>query len=132
MMEYYRRAVFEGLRRLDQYYGQIGGRYAAHEALPPDINTGRDPRHGSELCQTVECGYNMGRLFEWFGEPSCMDRLESQAFNTWPGEMTPDLWTHQYDTQANQAVVSVANRGWDNTAWANSAVGLGMHCSGGL
>ncbi|MCX6878168.1 MAG: glycoside hydrolase family 127 protein [Verrucomicrobia bacterium] len=117
--EDYRRSVFEGLRRLDQYYGQIGGRYAAHETLPPDINTGRDPRHGSELCQTVECGYNMGRLFEWFGETSCIDRLESQAYNTWPGEMTPDMWTHQYDTQANQAVVSVANRGWDNTAWAN-------------
>lgn len=115
--EEFRRAVMEGLRRLDQHYGQIGGRFAAHERLPPD--SGRDPRHGTELCNTVEAGYNMARFFEWFGDPAFMDRLESLAFNVWPGEMTPDMWAHQYDTQANQAVVSVAERGWDNTAWAN-------------
>ncbi len=121
----YRRAVFAGLDGLDRYFGQIAGRFAAHELLP-DIKTGRNPTHGTELCNTVESGYNMERLFEIFGEPSFCDRLESLAFNTWPGEMTPDMWAHQYDTQATQVVASVADRGWDNTAWANT-YGLEPH-----
>ena len=43
----------------------------------------------------------------------------AKGYNTWPGQMTADMWCHQYDVQANQVAVSVAARGWDNSPWAN-------------
>ena len=40
-------------------------------------------------------------------------------FNSHPGTCTPDMWTHQYDQQANQVSVSVAERVFDNSDTAN-------------
>jgi hypothetical protein len=116
--ERYRQAVTEGIRRLDNCFGQIAGRFAAHENFP-SLPTGRDPSHGTELCCSMEYAYSMEHLFEVLGDPAAGDRIEALAYNTWPGQMTADMWCHQYDVQANQVAVSVAARGWDNSPWAN-------------
>ena len=116
--ERYRRAVAEGIARLDRYFGQIAGRFAAHENFPK-LQTGRNPTHGTELCNSMEYAYSMEQLFEILGDAAAGDRIEALAYNTWPGQMSADMWCHQYDLQANQVVVSVATRGWDNGPWAN-------------
>ena len=116
--ERYRQAVVEGIGRLDRCFGQIAGRFAAHENFPP-VQTGRDPTHGTELCCSAEYAYSMEQLLEVFGDPAAGDRIEALAYNTWPGQTSADMWCHQYDLQTNQVVVSVAARGWDNSPWAN-------------
>ena len=123
--ERYRQAALEGPGRLDRSFGQIAGRFAAHENFPP-LETGRNPSHGTELCCSIEYAYSMEHIFEILGDPAAGDRIESLAYNTWPGQMSADMWCHQYDLQANQVVVSVAERGWDNNPWAN-IYGLEAH-----
>ena len=78
------------------------------------------------MCNSIEYAYSMEHIFEILGDPAAGDRIESLAYNTWPGQMSADMWCHQYDLQANQVVVSVAERGWDNNAWAN-IYGLEAH-----
>jgi hypothetical protein len=114
----YRQASLEAIERLHRYFGQVGGRFAAHEHLPP-LERGHDPSDGTELCNVVESAYSMERLFEIFGEVSLADRLELLVYNSVPGAMTPDFWAHQYDTQANQVLVSNVKRQFDNGAIAN-------------
>ena len=114
----YRKAALEGPGRIDRWFGQIAGRFAAHENFPPQA-TGHNPSHGTELCCSMEYAYSMEQIFEVLGDPAAGDRIESLAYNTWPGQMSADMWCHQYDIQANQVVVSVAERGWDNSPWAN-------------
>ena len=123
--ERYRQASLEGAARLDQWFGQIAGRFAAHENFPRQ-ETGHNPSHGTEMCNSIEYAYSMEHIFEILGDPAAGDRIESLAYNTWPGQMSADMWCHQYDLQANQVVVSVADRGWDNNAWAN-IYGLEAH-----
>jgi len=43
---------------------------------------------------------------------SFADRIEQLMFNAFPGTCTADMWAHQYDQQANQVLVSVAQRPW--------------------
>jgi DUF1680 family protein len=105
------------LEALDTEYGQIGGRYAAHECLPPE--DGRAPTHGTELCDVVEHMYSLEKIFEVSGRASLGDRLEELAFNALPGAVTGDFWAHQYDQQANQVLVSRAKREFDNGPEAN-------------
>jgi hypothetical protein len=114
----YRQVAAEGTGQLDRWFGQIAGRFAAQENFPRQ-ESGRDPSHGTELCCSMEYAYSMERIFEVLGDPAAGDRIEALAYNTWPGQMTADMWCHQYDVQANQVAVSVAARGWDNSPWAN-------------
>jgi len=117
--EDYREAVFEGIERMDRRFGQVGGRFAAHEKLPEPYSRGLWPTNGTELCAVIEYAYSLERLFEIFGEVSLADRLELLVYNAIPGAMTPDMWAHQYDQQANQVEVSDAPRDWDNSSTAN-------------
>ena len=112
-------APLEGLRRLDKHFGQAAGRFAAHENFPRKPVEGRSPSNGTELCCTVELAYSLEHLFAISGKPSLADRLEAVMFNTIPGEMTADMWAHQYSTQANQVLVSNAKRVFDNGPEAN-------------
>ncbi len=113
----YEEAVFHGIDILDQYCGQVGGRYAGHEHLPE--SNGHSPANGTELCTVAEQMYSMQRLFEIYGDVRLADRIEYLMFNSHPGTCTPDMWTHQYDQQANQVSVSVAERVFDNSDTAN-------------
>lgn len=115
----YRQAVFEGITRLDTHYGQVGGRYTAHEHLAYPPERGREPTNGTELCAVVEYAYTTERLFEIWGDTSLADRLELLVYNCVPGTMTPDMWAHQYDQQANQVLVSDVKRDFDNDPTAN-------------
>ncbi len=114
----YRQAVLDGINNIEEHFGQIGGRFSAHENFPP-LGIGRHPSNGSELCNTVEYAYAMETMFEILGETSLADRLESLAYNIFPGETTADMWAHQYDTQTNQVLVSVAGRVFDNGPFSN-------------
>ncbi len=117
-LPYYKEAVLAGIQRLDRYYGQIGGRYTGHENFST-LERGRKPVCGTEHCAIIEYTETMFRMFEMFGEVPLADRAEVLAFNSLPGSTTPDYWCHQYDTQANQVSVSVADRGFDNRPDAN-------------
>jgi hypothetical protein len=109
--------VYRVIAMLDEEYGQVGGRYAAHEFLP--AAPGRRPTHGTELCDVVEYMYSLEKLFEIVGDPAFGDRLEELAFNSLPGTCTGDFWAHQYDQQANQVLVTNAQREFDNGPEAN-------------
>jgi DUF1680 family protein len=99
-------------------FGQVGGRYAAHEWLPPR-GDGRRRTHGTELCDIVEHMYSLEKLFEIIGDPSFGDQLEALAFNSLPATCTVDFWAHQYDQQTNQVLVTKAKREFDNGPEAN-------------
>jgi len=117
--EKYKTAVFKGLKNIDQFYGQVGGRFSAHELLPKEKSRGLDPSNGTELCAVIELAYSMERIFEIFGDVSFADRLEYIVYNSIPGAMTPDMWAHQYDQQANQVLVDTLKRVFDNDKSAN-------------
>jgi hypothetical protein len=116
--ERYRQAVFEGIARREQWFGQIAARSTGHEHYGK-LKDGRRPTNGTELCGVVEYIYAMELLLEIFGEVELADRLELLAYNSLPGTCTPDFFAHQYDQQANQVNVSIATRGFDNTDTAN-------------
>jgi hypothetical protein len=69
----------------------------------------------------------MESLFAIFGETSFADRLELLAFNSLPGTITPDFWAHQYDQQANQVLVSNAEREWSTNPGCANIYGLSPH-----
>jgi uncharacterized protein len=102
---YYKTAVYKGLESLDKYHGQVGGKFSSDEHV-----SGKHPSQGTELCTTVELMYSMEKLLEVFADPEFADRLELLAYNSLPGSMTADCWTHQYHSQSNQVLVSVDDR----------------------
>jgi uncharacterized protein len=107
--------VTEGLRKLDQGYGQVGGRWSGDEWL-----AGTDPTQGTELCDVEELLYSLEKSFEVLGDSALADRIEQLIFNAFPGTCTADMWAHQYDQQSNQVLVSVDKRPWHlNGASAN-------------
>ena len=114
-----RDAVAEGLAALDRYHGQAGGVFSGDEHL-----AGLDPTQGTELCAVVELLFSLECLLAILGEPSLGDRLERAAYNALPATLTPDLWAHQYDQQANQVLCSVAPRHWTNNGDDANIFGL--------
>ncbi|NLU21624.1 MAG: hypothetical protein GXW89_13170 [Phycisphaerae bacterium] len=117
--EKFKRAVYEGLKNLDEKHGQVGGRFCGDEHL-----CGRKPTQGTELCAVVEYMYSMENLIAIFGDAAFADRLELLAYNAKPGTCTADYWAHQYDQQANQVLVNVAPRTWSNNGPHSNLYGL--------
>jgi hypothetical protein len=58
------------------------------------------------------------------GDPRLGDRLEKIAFNPLPGGQTADQWSHQYDQQPNQALVSLGRRDWTTNGPESNLFGL--------
>jgi len=85
------------LEILDQYHGQVNGMFTGDECL-----SGTNPVQGTELCAVVETLYSLEHLLAVTGDPAFGDRLERIAFNALPATFAPDMWSHQYDQQANQ------------------------------
>lgn len=102
-------ASFDGIRKLDEHHGQVGGRFSGDEHL-----SGKNPVQGTEMCSIVEYMFSLENLIEITGEASLADRLDVLAFNSLPGTCTADYWGHQYDQQANQVLVNVAERKWSS------------------
>lgn len=97
----HQQAVKKGLKTIDKYHGQTGGRFSADEVL-----SGRQPTRGTEICAITESMFSLEKLFEVFGDIQFADRLEVLTYNALPGAHTPDFWAHQYFTQANQVLAS--------------------------
>ena len=87
---------------LDRHHGQVTGMFTGDECL-----AGRNPLQGTELCAVVEFLYSLEHLFSVLGDPFFADRLERVAWNALPATFAPDMWSHQYDQQANQAQCTV-------------------------
>jgi DUF1680 family protein len=98
-----RRAVYEAMETLDAYHGQATGMFSGDEHY-----AGRDPSQGTELCAVVEYLFSLEVLLSVLGDACFADRLERIAFNALPGTFSPDMWSHQYDQQANQVICCVA------------------------
>jgi uncharacterized protein len=102
-------AVFSGIEKYDKNHGQAGGKFSADEHL-----AGNSPVQGTELCTVVENMFSLEELYEIFGTNKLADRLELLTYNALPGATSPDMWSHLYDQQSNQVIVSVAKRDWSS------------------
>ncbi|OYR61938.1 hypothetical protein DJ71_23945, partial [Halorubrum sp. E3] len=107
-------AVYDGIRNLDRFHGQVTGLFTGDEHL-----SGKNPSQGTELCAVVEYMYSLEYLVSTLGDAVLGDRLERITYNALPATFTPDMWAHQYDQQANQVLCNVAERSWTNGPDAN-------------
>ena len=98
------RAMFASL---EEQHGLVHGTFSGDEWLG-----GREPHHGVETCQVVELMFTLEQLARVFGSGSFGDRLEQVAFNLLAAANDASMTSHQYHQQANQVLVSVAQRDW--------------------
>ena len=115
----FKNAVFSGIEKYDLNHGQAGGKFSADEHL-----SGNSPVQGTELCTVVEYMFSLEELYAIFGDNRLADRLELLAYNALPGATTPDIWSHQYDQQSNQVIVSAAKRDWSSNDDYSNIYGL--------
>lgn len=90
------------LALLDRFHGQLHGVFTGDECL-----SGKNPVQGTELCAVVEFMFSLENLISVLGDPAWGDRLELVAFNALPATFAPDMWSHQYDQQVNQAQCTI-------------------------
>jgi uncharacterized protein len=112
-------AVFSGIEKYDNNHGQAAGRFSGDEHL-----SGKNPDRGSELCSVVEYMFSLEELYEIFGDNRFADRIELLTYNALPGTTTPDMWSHQYDQQSNQVLVSANKRDWTTNGDYSNIYGL--------
>jgi hypothetical protein len=117
--ERFKKAVFSGIEKYDLNHGQAGGRFSGDEHL-----SGKSPDRGTELCSVVEFMFSLEELYAIFGDNGLADRLELLTYNALPGTTTPDMWSHQYDQQSNQVLVSAAKRDWTSNGDYSNIYGL--------
>jgi len=96
-----------GMLNMDIHHGQPTGMFATDEHL-----NGTSPTSGSELCAVDEYMFSLEELIRLEGDVSYADRLESLTYNCFASTFTTDMWSHQFDQQVNQILVSVAKRNW--------------------
>ncbi len=106
-----RQAVYDMIEKLDRYHGMVTGVFTGDECI-----AGKRPTQGTELCAVVEYAYSLEVLLSIFGDPAFGDRLEKIIFNALPATFSPDMWSHQYDQQANQVECSIRN----NRTWVDN------------
>jgi uncharacterized protein len=104
---------------LDRYHGLPNGMFSADEHF-----AGRNPSQGIELCAVVEAMFSLELDLAVLGDARLGDRLEKLAFNPLPGAQTADQWSHQYDQQPNQALVSLGRRDWTTNGPESNLFGL--------
>ena len=109
----------EGINKLDEHHGQVGGRFSGDEHL-----SGKNPTQGTEMCAVVEYMFSLENLIEISGDVALADRLEVLAFNSLPGTQSPDGWLHQYDQQSNQVKVSNEKRDWSSNGNESNVFGV--------
>jgi hypothetical protein len=114
-----RTGLYQMLDALDQYHGQPSGIFSADEHF-----AGRDPSQGTELCAVVEAMFSLEQDISILGDPTLADRLEKISYNALPATLSPDLWSHQYDQQANQIMCSISNHRWATNGPESNIFGL--------
>src|SRR4029077_1256986 len=114
-----RDSLYQMLDALDRYHGQPSGIFSADEHY-----AGRDPSQGTELCAVVEAMFSLETDMAILGDAAFGDRLEKIAYNALPATLSPDLWAHQYDQQANQVICSISNRRWATNGPESNIFGL--------
>ncbi|MDO9340835.1 MAG: glycoside hydrolase family 127 protein [Bacteroidales bacterium] len=119
MDERFKKAVFAGIEKYDLNHGQAGGRFSGDEHL-----SGKSPDRGTELCSVVEFMFSLEELYAILGDNRLADRLELLTYNALPGTTTPDMWSHQYDQQSNQVLVSGIKRDWSTNGDYSNIYGL--------
>ncbi len=119
MDERFKNAALNGIKKYDLNHGQVGGRFSGDEHL-----SGKSPDRGTELCSVVEYMFSLEELYEILGQNSLADKLELLTYNALPGTTTPDMWSHQYDQQSNQVIVSGVKREWTSNGDFSNIYGL--------
>ncbi len=114
-----RLATEQALAVLDRHHGQPNGMFSADEH-----HSGRDPSQGTELCAVVESLYSLQQAAAVTGSVALADRLERIAFNAMPATMSADMWSHQYDQQANQVMCTLYRRRWVSNGPESNLFGL--------
>lgn len=113
-------APFTMIESLAKHHGMATGMFTGDECL-----AGRQPTHGSELCAVVEYAYSLEVLASIVADPMLGDHLERLIFNALPATFSPDMWSHQYDQQANQVLCSVLKgRIWNTNGPAANIFGV--------
>jgi uncharacterized protein len=97
-----RRMSMRMMETLDRWHGQATGLFSGDEHV-----AGLMPSQGTELCAVVEYMYSLEHLVAATADVAAADRLERIAYNALPAAFKPDMWAHQYDQQANQAICVV-------------------------
>lgn len=116
-------ASLRAIAVLDEFHGQVTGVFTGDEHL-----AGLSPSQGTELCAVVEYMFSLEQLIAILGDPALGDRLERIAYNALPATFSPDMWSHQYDQQANQVQCIVAeDRVYTNNGPDANIFGLAPH-----
>lgn len=115
----YEAVSLAGMQNADKYHGVASGAVNGDEHL-----SGNDPSQGAELCSIVEYMFSLQTMLEAFGLPCFADRMERLAYNALPATITEDFMAHQYLQQANQVLVSKAERKWFNNNEESNMFGL--------
>jgi uncharacterized protein len=114
-----RDAARRALAALDAHHGQPNGMFTADEH-----HAGRDPSQGTELCAVVEALFSLQQVVAVNGSTTIADRIERIAYNAMPATMSADMWSHQYDQQANQVMCSLNRRRWVTNGPESNLFGL--------
>ncbi|MEJ7608312.1 MAG: beta-L-arabinofuranosidase domain-containing protein [Bryobacteraceae bacterium] len=114
-----RDAAFRLFEVMDKYHLMPQGVHGGDEHY-----AGRSPVQGTELCAVVEAMYSIEHLLSILGRPEFGDRLEKMTYNALPATLSADMWTHQYDQQANQVMCSRAKRDWSTNGPDSNLFGL--------
>lgn len=107
------------LDQLMAHHGMATGVFTGDECL-----AGTRPTQGTELCAVVELAYSLEMLVSVFGDPAYADQLERVIFNALPATFSPDMWSHQYDQQANQVLCTSEQRIWNTNGPDSNLFGV--------
>jgi len=114
-----RAATLRELEVLDKFQGLPNGMFSGDEHF-----SGKNPSQGIETCAVVEAMFSLELDMATVGDPVLGDRLEKIAYNALPGSQTADQWSHQYDQQPNQVLVSLSRRQWGTNGPESNLFGL--------
>ncbi|KAI0482613.1 duf1680 domain-containing protein [Xylariaceae sp. FL0804] len=89
--------------------------------------TDLNPIRGAELCTSTETIFSLSWIYQYLGDNDLADWAELAAFNAYPGQLSPDWWSHQYVQQENQPWarnLSQAPDMWTNVGTYGNVFGL--------
>lgn len=117
------RGIAQAMRQvLDARHGLVSGVFSGDEWL-----AGREPWHGAETCQVVEHLFSLEQCARIWGDAEFGDGIELLAFNALAAANDPRLLAHQYHQQANQVLVSFAQRRWSFSGDDANVFGIEPH-----